>query len=85
MPPALPRSAGRSPLLLSALFWAWLVLVTDLLFLATVTVPDWSPGATALEKASTPIFAILVIALIIGFAIAFYRVVTGKNLGRDDD
>lgn len=47
---------------------------------------NWFSGApAAMQAVATPIFAVLVIALLIFGAMAMYRMVTGKSIGRDDD
>lgn len=47
---------------------------------------DWFAGAPdAMQAVATPIFAVLVTALLVFGAMAMYRMATGKSIGRDED
>lgn len=60
-------------------------MIDVLVLVLSVAPVDWSPGPVALKQAAVPIVGILVIAVIIAFAVAFVRLVTGRSLDKQDD
>ena len=62
------------------------VLTCSLAFAADDLTAKFSDGPAALRALAVPLFAMMVIAITIFFAFAWYRVATGKsNDSKDDD
>lgn len=45
---------------------------------------DWEPAASGIQALTVPLLVMLVAALTIGFAFAWYRVATGQKQNDDD-
>ena len=69
---------GASPL------GAALALLVLLSVASGQTAAEWEPAAQGVESLKAPLITMLVAALVIGFAFAWYRVVTGQKQNDDD-